>query len=114
MRNFVQPGDNIEITVPSGGITSGVGVLIGGLFGVAEVTAAQGEKANIRTRGVVAIAKTSALAINEGDSLYWDNTNRVVNKTATSQKLVGVAVLGAANPSATVQMLIIQNGAVPA
>jgi predicted RecA/RadA family phage recombinase len=59
----------------------------------------------------VTIGKTSALAISVGDRLFWDSTNKVVNKTTTAQQCVGVAVSAAANPSATVKMKI---GAVPA
>ncbi|MFO1156631.1 MAG: DUF2190 family protein [Rhodospirillales bacterium] len=106
MKNFVQEGPSIDIVAPTGGVTSGVGVLIGTLFGVATVTAAEGAAAAIITAGVVDIAKTSALAISVGDRLFWDDTNKVVNKTTTAQQQVGVAVAAAANPSATVKMLI--------
>ena len=46
--------------------------------------------------------KTSALAIAVGDRVFWDATNKVVNKTTTSQQCVGIAVEAAANPSSTV------------
>lgn len=106
--NIVQPGISIDITAPSGGVTSGVGVQIGThLFGVANVTAAQGAAATITIEGVVTIAKTSALAISVGDALYWDSTNKVVNKTATAQKGVGIAVSAASNPSSTVLMKLV-------
>lgn len=115
MRNFIQQGDRVTITAPSGGTTSGVGVLTGAhMFGVALTTNAQGESAEILIEGVVEIAKTSALAISIGDLLYWDNTNKVVNKTSTSQKPVGYAVGGAVNPSATVLMRLVPNLTVPA
>jgi hypothetical protein len=55
---------------------------------------------------VVTIAKTSALAISVGDRLFWDATNKVVNKTTTAQQQVGIAVEAAANPSSTVSMLL--------
>lgn len=110
MRTFVQPGKSITVTVPSGGVTSGVGVLIGTLFGISEVTAAVGERANILTEGEVEIAKTSALAVTEGAALFWDNTNKVVNLTSAAQKLVGIATKAASNPSSTITMKIIQNG----
>jgi len=58
---------------------------------------------------VVEIGKTSALAISVGDRLFWDATNKVVNKTATAQQCVGIAVEAAANPSATVKMLLGSN-----
>lgn len=110
MQNFVQPGDVATITAPSGGCTSGVGILIGAhLFGVATTTVAEGAKCEALTEGVVLIAKTSALAIAIGDLLYWDATNKVVNKTSSSQKPVGYAVGAAANPSATVLMRLVPN-----
>jgi predicted RecA/RadA family phage recombinase len=114
MRNFVQPGKSIEITAPSGGVTSGVGVLVGNLFGVAEVTAAVGARVNIAVEGVYELAKTSALAIAEGDLLWFDNTNKVVFKTATGNKPVGIAVTAAANPSPTVQVKLVPNITAPA
>jgi predicted RecA/RadA family phage recombinase len=105
MQNWRQPGFAVPFTAPAGGITSGQGCLIGtDLFGLSAGTYAAGIKGELVTEGVVEIAKTSALAIVVGDRLYWDGTNKVVNKTNTAQKPVGVAVRAAANPSATVWM----------
>lgn len=105
MKNYVQPGEVLTIVTPVGGLTSGQGVLIGAaLFGVATMTTAAAEENEVITEGVVEIAKTSALAISIGDRLFWDATNKVVNKTAAAQLNVGVAVADAANPSATVVM----------
>ena len=104
MKTYIAPGHSITITAPSGGITSGQGVLIGTLFGIAQADAAEGTEAEILTEGVVEIGKTSALQIDVGDRLFWDATNKVVNKTATAQVCVGVAVSAAANPSATVKL----------
>lgn len=109
MKNFVQKGEFVTITAPAGGTTSGVGVLIGDLFGIATNTVGAGESTEVLTEGVVEIAKTSALAIGVGDVLYWDNTNKVVNKTAASQKSVGIAVEAAANPSSTVAVKLTPN-----
>ena len=102
--NFIQPGRHITVTAPTGGALSGEGVLIGTLFGIAQYDAAEGAEVEILTEGVVDIGKTSALAISVGDRLFWDATNKVVNKTATAQVCVGVAVSAAANPSDTVRI----------
>ena len=104
--NYIQPGRSITVAAPSGGVLSGDGVLIGTLFGIAQYDAVEGAEVEILTEGVVEIGKTSALAIGVGDRLFWDDTNKVVNKTTTAQQQVGVAVAAAANPSATVKMLI--------
>ena len=104
MKNFVQNGDTLTLT-PGAAVASGVGYLFGtSLFGVATNDVAINTPGEFRTEGVVDIAKTSALAISTGDRLYWDPTNKVVNKTATAQQCVGIAVADAANPSAIVRM----------
>lgn len=104
MKNFVQNGDTLTLT-PGAAVASGVGYLFGtSLFGVATNDVAISTPGEFRTEGVVDIAKTSALAISTGDRLYWDPTNKVVNKTATAQQCVGIAVADAANPSAIVRM----------
>ena len=106
MKNYVSSGDVLTLT-PAAAVASGVGYLFGaGLFGVATNDVASGVAGEFKTEGVVEIGKTSALAISVGDRLFWDATNKVVNKTTTAQQCVGVAVAGAANPSATVLMKI--------
>ena len=92
MKNFVQEGDTLTLT-PNAAVASGVGFLFGtSLFGVATNDVAANTAGEFLTEGVVEIAKTSALAIAVGDRLYWDATNKVVNKTATAQQCVGIAV----------------------
>lgn len=106
MKNFVQRGDVLDLD-PGATVASGTGHLFGvALFGVAAVDAVSGTASSFVTEGVIDIAKTSALAIAVGDRLFWDATNSVVNKTATAQECVGVAVAVAANPSTTVKMKI--------
>jgi predicted RecA/RadA family phage recombinase len=104
MKTYIAPGHTITVAAPSGGVTSGQGVLIGTLFGIAQFDAAEGASVEILTEGVVELPKTSALAIDIGDRLFWDATNKVVNKTATAQVCVGIAVSAAANPSASVRI----------
>jgi predicted RecA/RadA family phage recombinase len=106
MRNFVQSGEELDLD-PAATVASGTGHLFGAaLFGVAAVDAVSGTASAFVMQGVVEIAKTSALAITIGDRLFWDATNSVVNKTSSAQQQVGIAVGAAANPSATVKMLI--------
>lgn len=111
MINYIQPGDVLSLA-PSADVAVGVGHLFGvSLFGVATETVASGVVGAFAITGVVELAKTSALAISIGDKVYWDSTNKVVNKTTTSQQCVGIAVSAAANPSSTVMVRL---GAVPA
>ena len=105
MKTYIQDGDTVEVAA-NAAVSAGVGMLIGNLFGVALGNAGNGELVRLRTTGVVEIAKTSALAINIGDRLFWDATNKVVNKTSSAQVCVGVAMSTVSNPSATVLMKI--------
>ena len=104
MKNYVQTGDTLTL-VPAAAVASGVGYLFGAaIFGVAKNDVVISTAGEFQTEGVVEIAKTSALAISVGDRLFWDSTNKCVNKTSAAQQQVGVAVAAAANPSATVTM----------
>lgn len=104
MITYVQEGDVLSLD-PGTTVATGVGFLFGtALFGVAAVDAVSGTASAFVTSGVVTIGKTSALAIAVGDVLYWDSTNKVVNKTTSGQRAVGIAVEEAANPSSTVKM----------
>jgi predicted RecA/RadA family phage recombinase len=106
MNNYVQDGDVLTVD-PGATVAAGTGIMIGtALFGVAVVDGVSGTASAVRVRGVVEIAKTSALAISVGDVLYWSAGTSMVNKTSASQRVVGVAVEAAANPSATVKMLL--------
>lgn len=92
--NFVQPGDVITVAAPSGGVTSGAGVLIGSLFGVAMATAAQGVPVAIKTEGVFELPKATGAGTGSpvGQLIYWDSANARTTETATSNMLIGVAV----------------------
>lgn len=109
MKNFIQDGKTLTLT-PAAAVASGTGYLFGAfLFGVATGDVVISTPGEFATEGVIDIAKTSALAISVGDALYWDATNKVVNKTATAQQRVGIAVAAAANPSATVLMKLVSS-----
>ena len=105
MRNFVQPGDSLAVTVPyATGVTSGQGVLVGALFGVAAVDGAQNAVIEAATQGVFDITKQPALAITAGARLFWDDTNRRVTTTATGNFSIGLATQAALAADSTVRV----------
>jgi predicted RecA/RadA family phage recombinase len=106
MKTLIGGAETVQITA-GGTLTAGVGVLTGQLFGVPETDAAAGDEVTLRITGKVTLAKTSALQIDIGDAVYWDDTNKVVNKTSSAQKEVGIAISAAANPSSTVEVYLI-------
>lgn len=108
MKNAVQEGNVLTLTAPYA-VLSGEGALVGSIFGVAATDVANGVAGEFQVVGVFNLKKTSALAISVGDLIYWDNTAKEVNKTATGNKLIGVATAAAANPSSTVSVRL--NGA---
>jgi predicted RecA/RadA family phage recombinase len=108
--NFNQPGDVLTLTAPSGGVVSGVGYVINGLFVVALNTAAQGEQFEGKRSGVFTMAKAThatTKAFAEGEVVFWDNgVNKRWDKTATGLFQVGVAAKAAGSTAATVEVLI--------
>lgn len=91
MNNFVQIGENLTLTAPSGGVTSGLGYLIGSLFVVATVTADETVQFVGRVIGVVELVKTTAEAWTEGQKIYWNNSTKKTTTTSGGNTLIGVA-----------------------
>jgi predicted RecA/RadA family phage recombinase len=104
MKNFVQPGQNVTVTAPAGGVTSGDPVMIEALFGVATREADAGETVVIATTGVYTLPKTSTDDIAVGAAVYFDSSAGEVTLSdgSGSNPMVGHAVTAAGNPSATV------------
>lgn len=95
MKNYVQRGEALDLTAPSGGVTSGVGYKIGAIIAIAAVSVAAGATFAGYTEGVFDVAAEGAgsgQAWAEGDLIYYDATNKRFTKTSTSNTLAGVAV----------------------
>jgi len=92
MKTYVQPGNTITLSAPYD-VTSGDGLLVGAIFGIASGDALTGSEVEVVTTGVFDLTKAASQAWAVGDKVYWDNTNRVATKTATANTLIGVAVL---------------------
>lgn len=88
MKNYIQQGDTIAAIAPAT-VTSGAGVLIGSLFGVASGDAASGAEVLLSTTGVYDLPKQTGQAWTAGQLLYWSGTN-VTNVVGTN-KLIGCA-----------------------
>ncbi len=71
--------------------TSGDGLLVGSIFGIAAGGAALGESVETALVGVFDITKVGSQAWTAGAKVYWDNTNKEATKTATANTLIGVA-----------------------
>ena len=91
MKNYVQPGHTVPLPAPYA-VTSGDGLLVGAIFGLATASAGAGESVEARLVGVVDLKKTASQAWAIGDKIYWDNTAKEATKTATATPLIGAAI----------------------
>ena len=98
MKNGISTGKVMTFTAPTGGVVSGVPVLIGALLVVPVATVAQTEKFAGETEGVISHTKVGSQAWTEGQVIYWDNTNkRFTNASATGLFACGVAAEAVSN-----------------
>jgi predicted RecA/RadA family phage recombinase len=92
MKNYLQNGHVIRVTTPAGGITSGEGLIVGSIFGIAAYSAAEGDPLELATTGVFQLPKASAAVLTLGARVAWDNTAKQVNTPAAGRFPIGVAV----------------------
>lgn len=107
MKNFVQCGDVITVTAPYA-LTSGDGCLVGAaLFGVATGTYANAAtNAELKTEGVFDLTALSTDTGAAGTKVYWDNTNKRITTTSTSNTLVGCLTAAKANGDTTARVYV--------
>ena len=105
MQNFVQPGDVVRVTAPYA-CTSGVGVKVNQLFGVAAANAVSAANVEIMTVGVFDIAKVNAAStsVAQGANVHWDDTNLKATISTTTNLRIGVAIAAAGNTDLTVRV----------
>ena len=111
--NFIQPGDVVTVPAPSGGTVSGAGYVIGSLFGVATTTTAQTEPVALALTGVFDLPKAPSQAWTVGALIYWDAAEARCTTTASTNKIIGVAVAAVgAGAGETVGRVRLNGGAV--
>ncbi len=102
MQNFVQQGDVLTLTAPTGGVTAGVPVKIGSLIVIPLGTAAATVAFEGKVNGVFSgIAKLTTDDLVEGSPLYWDDTNSRLTLTSTSNTFIGHSTEITATSAAT-------------
>lgn len=89
--NFVQKGDVLTVTSPTGGVSSGDPVLVGTVLGVALHDAVQGAELEVALEGIFTLPADNNLVMAQGERLFWDSTNGWVDKTSAAQFCVGIA-----------------------
>lgn len=103
--NHVGEGEIVQLPAPyARGI--GEGALIGSIFGVACRTLANGEVGPFALEGVWKVAKKTADSFSPGTLCYWDDANKEITTTSTSNRRVGFAVetIGAVAGTVTMRL----------
>lgn len=111
--NYIQPGDVLDLTSPTGGVVAGVAILVGGLVVVPTATVAQTLPFEGRRNGVHTLAKATGATWSEGQTLYFDSSagNFATAQSATARR-AGIAVAAAASGDTSGKVLLNNIGAV--
>jgi len=110
MKNYVQNGEMVYATAPTGGVLSGHPYLFGSLFGISAVDADAGSTFALWVRGVYNnMPKATGAAWTFGEAIYWDDTAKNCTGTATGNTKIGVATKAAASGDTTGEVRL--NGA---
>lgn len=86
-------------------VVSGGVVAFADMIGVALGAIAAGESGSLAIGEVWKLAKEAPLVINQGEQVYWDETNTNIDKTDTNVP-AGKAFVAAASADTTVQVLV--------
>lgn len=99
--NYVQPGNTITLTAPSGGVVAWSPYKIGSLLVIATETVAQTLPFTAAVDGVFDITKVTAEPWTEGLRVYYDTGASKFTSVSTNNVLAGCAIAVAANPTTT-------------
>lgn len=109
-NNFLQPGRLDTFTAPTGGVTTGIPVLIGTMFVVPLVTALAGATFTGEVVGVWNLVKNTGETWLEGQAVYFDVANARMTNDSTSGGLPIGCVNAPAAASADVLGAVRLNG----
>jgi predicted RecA/RadA family phage recombinase len=90
MNNYLQSGQRLQITAPTGGFTAGACYKTGDSLGVAETTVAGSEEGILLTEGVFTLPK-AAVAFTQGNRVWWDDSAKAMTTVTGGNTLAGIA-----------------------
>lgn len=105
--NFRHVGNVLHFLAPAGGFASGQGYVVGDTFCVATTTGTVGVETACGVTGVWDLPKLGTDVIAQGVKVYWDDTNKRVTVTATSNKGIGVAEKAAGSGVTTARVRLV-------
>lgn len=96
---------------PSAAVTAGDVVVLGSNILMAKRDIAANTQGELHVGAVWDMPKEAAVAHNQGDLVYWDATNHVITKTASTHKKFGIVAADAAEADARGKYLSIPQAA---
>ena len=105
MKNFVQPGKVVELAAPAD-VSSGDGVLIGSLFGVAALDALSGAQVNVQLEGVFSLPKLTTDDMVVGEKVNWNDSNSELQEATSDLDNVGTVIKAAGNGILVVEVIL--------
>lgn len=100
--SYIQPGDVLEFTAPTGGVTSGIPVLIGGIAVIPVDDADAADSFRGHATGVHTLPKTSGETWTQAQPAFWDAANAKVSTDPTVGHLpIGQVVYAAGSSDTT-------------
>lgn len=104
MKNYVQPGKNLEFEAAAA-VSSGDVVVVEDLIGVATGDAAIGETVVLSVEGVFELPKDGN-AITAGKKVYWHEASGHIQEASSGGKACGFAVESKLAGDAKVKVLL--------
>lgn len=95
MKNFIKPGHVMTFTAPTGGVKSGVPLVLAALFIIPATDAIAGDECEGATVGVFELPKATADVAEQFAAAYWDGST--VTTVETDNKKIGVFIESYAN-----------------
>jgi predicted RecA/RadA family phage recombinase len=107
MKNFIQVGDTMDVTL-AGTKAAGDGHVVGALVGVLKSSGVNGDIVALALKGVYLMPKAAGQAQAQGVVLYWDDTAKVVttNSNSGANIKIGHAFEAALAGDATTQVFL--------
>lgn len=105
MKNFIQPGDTLDLSVADGK-QSGDGILAGNIFGVLKASNDSGGAAvrAVLVEGVVELPKLSSDVMAVGGKVNWNDTNEELQNATSDLDNVATVVEAAGSGETTVKV----------
>ena len=103
MKNYIKSGNTLTLPAPYA-VSSGDGMLVSEIFGVAHNDALITVDVPIETCGEFTLTALSTSTAAQGDGAYWDDTNKRVTHVATSNTLIGAFTKAKINTEVTAQV----------